>query len=129
MVLGKGVHSPIIFVLVMEPLTYKIRNNPLITDIQLHDSAHKISYVTDDVILMFTNPLPSYLEIQRTVLQFSEVSYYKLNASKSQLIGLHIPKPPKILILEQFPYQWSPSTIPFLGIQPTSSISRLVNCN
>lgn len=55
MVIGKGIHSPLIFALMMEPLVASIRANPWIHAILAGLVPHKIGLYMDEVILLLTS--------------------------------------------------------------------------
>lgn len=75
--------SPIIFTHLMEPLAESIRSHPNITGISVAGEEHKISLFADDVMLMISNPKTSLPETQKILTEFSALSCYKLNATKS----------------------------------------------
>lgn len=85
--------------------------------ITISDKDHKISLFADDVILMISDPKTFLPEIKNILTQFSISSNYKLNNSKSQILGLHIPTNLKSYLLAHFPFQWATNATTFLGIQ------------
>lgn len=78
--------SPLLFNLFMEPLAESIRSKLQIKGISHADQEHKISLFADDVILMLTDPDHSLPEIQKMLAWFSNVSYYKVNKTKSYIL-------------------------------------------
>ena len=94
--------SPLVFNLMMEPLAEHIRSNPAITGITIGSQTHKISLFADNVILMLTNPSHSLPEIQKVLSWFGEVSFYKANASKSQILDLRVDPITSNLLQHQF---------------------------
>lgn len=82
--------SPLVFNLVMEPLAEHIRSNAKISGITIGKRVHKISLFVDDMILILTNPSLSLQEVQKTLHWFGEVSYYKVNSTKSHILDLSL---------------------------------------
>lgn len=121
--------SPLIFALVMEPLAEKIRTHPEIQGISSRHQQHRISLFADDVILTLSNPYQSLRAAQDTLDKFSEISYYKVNASKSIILGIGIDNPTKTAIQQDIPYPWATESISYLGVQLTSTITKLYEAN
>lgn len=121
--------SPLIFALIMEPLAEKIRTHPEIQGISSRHQQHRISLFADNVILTLSNPYQSLRAAHDTLAKFSEISYYKVNASKSNILGIAINNPTKTAIQHDIPYPWAPESIPYLGVQLTSSITKLYEAN
>lgn len=78
--------SPLIFNMLIEPLTEHVRSNPLLTGVTIGKTSHKISLFADDVILVLTNPNSSLPEAQKLLDWFGRISYYKLNVTKSHIL-------------------------------------------
>lgn len=113
----------------MEPLAEKIRTHPLIQGIPSQDKQHRISLFADDVILTLSDPYAPLTAAHDALLLFSKVAYYKVNASKSSILGIAIVKATKSALQRDLPYPWSPNSITYLGIQFTSPISNLYKAN
>lgn len=84
----------------------------------------KINLFADDVILTLTDVEAS---LQATTQTLSR--YYRVNFSKSLILGFHIAPDAKTLIQSRFPYVWNASSIPYLGIHFTISPSLLCGAN
>lgn len=99
----------------MEPLTSSIRTKPIISGIDIGGHTHKISLYTNDVIISLTKPEQSLQHIHRTLDLFSKASHYKINYSKSSMLGVDL---------------WaSNSILLYLGIQLIAPTSRLLPLN
>lgn len=108
--------SPLIFSLSVEPLAEMIRQSPGIAGFKIQNEEHKISLYADDILIMFTNPLHSITTLLKILNDFSEISYYKFNRSKSTIFPLT--NPAVILTsLSQFRFIWSDTFITYLGIK------------
>lgn len=121
--------SPLIFDLAMKPLAEHIRTSNLISGFQIGGKVHKISLFADDVILMLTNPHSSLTAAQAFLNKYSKVSYYRVNASKSHILNLGIDSVTKNLLSLQFPFQWSETSLAYLGITLTKNIENLFKAN
>lgn len=121
--------SPIIFTMLMEPLAEKIRSHPSIHGIKSQEHHHKISLFADDVILALSNPDKSLPTAHDVLAQFSKISYYKVNASKSSILGIHIHKKLENHLKHSLPYPWTNESINYLGIKLTYPVSKTYTIN
>lgn len=121
--------SPIIFTMLIEPLAEKIRSHSSIQGIKSQDRQHKISLFADDVILSLSNPARSLPSAHDVLAQFSRVSYYKVNASKSSILGIHIHNKLENHLKNSLPYPWTNESINYLGIKLTYPVSKIYNIN
>lgn len=96
--------SSIIFTLLMEPLAESIRSHPSITGLFIAGKEHKISIFTDNVMLMLSSPKTSLSETQKLLHLFSAMSYFKLNATKSQILGINIPTSFQSFLTKELPF-------------------------
>lgn len=121
--------SPLIFALVMEPLAEIIRTRSEIKGISIAQSQHKINLFADDVILTLTDIESSLSAVTEVLCSFGKVSYYKVNPSKSMILGFHVPLSVKTNLQTRYPYGWSASSIPYLGVHLTNNPSLLCEAN
>lgn len=68
---------------------------------------------------MVTDPVLSLPEVQKTLAWFSDISYYKINKTKSYILNLDVNKSSSDRLKLQFPYTWGDNSITYLGIQLT----------
>lgn len=83
--------SSIIFALLMELLTTAIRKNGDISGIQVGTVEHKIGLYADNVLLVLSNLLQSLSDVFHTIQEFCKLSLYKVDARKSQILGIKHP--------------------------------------
>uniref|UniRef100_A0A803K926 Reverse transcriptase domain-containing protein n=1 Tax=Xenopus tropicalis TaxID=8364 RepID=A0A803K926_XENTR len=121
--------SPLIFVLLMEPLAEAIRQHPQITGFQIGKSIYKISLFADDVIVTLTNPVKSLQALSELLSQFAEISYYKTNTSKTEALPIWIPQNTLRNLKASYKFVWQQSAISYLGIKVGFSHSILYNMN
>ncbi len=75
-----------------------MRCNPHISGIFVNGKQHKIALYADDILLFVTQPEESISLIMEIIEQFSKISGYKINFSKSETMplggkGLVTPQP------------------------------------
>ncbi len=98
--------SPLLFCLSLEPLAQAIRKSEV--SIKIHDHNHCISLYADDIILYLDHFDVSVSSIIKEFDNFSSLSGYKINWSKSALMPINNVKvnsiPSFIPIKESFIY-------------------------
>lgn len=121
--------SPLIFNLSIEPLAAAIRSHPDISGIDIARTKHVINLFADDVLLFLSDPKRSLPALSHLLESFSAISYYKINALKSQLLDWHIDPTTRKSLSETLPYQWNNSEISYLGIKITKHVQSLYDRN
>lgn len=74
-----------------------MRQHPKIKGIAIGGRMHTISLFVDDIILILTDVLSSLASVQQALRLFNAISYYKVNETKSYLLGLGLPD--KVLVI------------------------------
>lgn len=74
----------------MELLIFFIRAASQVTGVQIGQMYNKIGLFVDNVILVQRNPTIFLPLVQELLMFFGVVSYYKINAAKSHILGIHI---------------------------------------
>lgn len=118
-----------IFNLMIEPLAKAVRTHPLITGFQFGSSMHTINLFADNVILLLTNLLTSLKQAHKILTDFGDISYYKVNFTKSLILDVGGPPSIRNILQKQLPYMWSKRGITYLGITLTNTTSALVKAN
>uniref|UniRef100_A0A803JQG4 Reverse transcriptase domain-containing protein n=1 Tax=Xenopus tropicalis TaxID=8364 RepID=A0A803JQG4_XENTR len=113
----------------METLLAHIRGNPDISGIITGKREHKIAAFADDLLLVITKPNITLPNVMQLLLQFGKVSNFKVNVSKSEAININLPISTKTKLEQNFPFQWSPNKIKYLGILLTPDLSKLYQAN
>lgn len=114
--------SPLIFTMVIEPLAEAIRMNHSIKVVNVAGTQYEINLFTDDVMLTLTDSETSLSAASSILNAFGEVSYYKVNSSKSLLLCFFINPSLKSKLQSTYPYVWKNTSIPYLGIHLTKSL-------
>lgn len=78
--------SPLMFATYIEPLAQAIREEKSIGGININKVDHKIALYADDVLLYLSNPDESLSSLLLVLKRFGELSGYKLNIQKTQIL-------------------------------------------
>ncbi|CAJ0942014.1 unnamed protein product [Ranitomeya imitator] len=105
----------------MEPLAERIRTSINITGIRVGQMEYRIGLYADDVILSCVNLETSLTAITLELREFSNVSYYRLNPTKSLLFPVVVPCAAKSKMEAELPFKWMTEGIPYLGVILTGS--------
>ncbi len=119
--------SPLLFVMILEPLAISIRNHPEIKGIHISDQEHQISLFADDILLYLSdlrNSIPALVDL---IQQFGTFSGYKVNQSKSSILFLNKQERNKPTI--QHPFSVAKDRVKYLGITITPQIKNIIPCN
>lgn len=119
--------SPLLFALAIEPFAELIRISPSIQGFEVKGREHKISLYADDVLLYLRETEASIPALLESLSTFGYISGFKVNLSKTEAmpIGSLVNYPPPI----DFPFNWSPKEITYLGIRISPHIEKLVKIN
>uniref|UniRef100_A0A803J9X8 Reverse transcriptase domain-containing protein n=1 Tax=Xenopus tropicalis TaxID=8364 RepID=A0A803J9X8_XENTR len=121
--------SPLIFALIMEPLAETIRNSPLIQGYTIGTHVCKTSLFADDVIITMTDPINSLPALFQILQQFSLVSYYKINTTKTEALPIWVPNHTLVKLKSLYKFEWQQSSIKYLGIHVSFSVKNLYKDN
>lgn len=119
--------SPQIFALCMEPLAQEVRDSTLVAGIKVGPYEHKIGLYADD-ILICRSPVSSIKALLDIINQFSQISYYKLNFSKTSIMPISS-TPLRKTDFMQFGFQRAESSLPYLGIDLTLFPHKTIDVN
>ncbi|KAM8971953.1 thioredoxin domain-containing protein 15 [Pelodytes ibericus] len=111
--------APMLYILTLEPLAAKVRQNRNIKGIRVNDQELKVCMYADDVVVTLTDPETSLVQFMKEVDQYSKLSNYKLNLSKSQALTININEATKRRMANVFPFDWTNQGFTYLGIYLT----------
>lgn len=113
----------------MQPFAIYIRTHPNIKVSPAGTSDHSISLFADDIIMILNEVECSLAVAHGALVLFNKISYYKVNESKSHILGLGIDDSLRNKLQKQYPYTWSSSGITYLGITLTAQVDQLIDAN
>lgn len=119
--------SPLLFVLAIEPLAIAIRSNQSIHGILRWGTEHKLSLYADDLLLFVSGAERTIPHIMDLLNKFGEVSGYKLNVHKSELLPLNLTD--SVLTKITVPFKITKHSFVYLGITITREICDLFKEN
>lgn len=114
--------SLLLFILCLEPLAEAIHAHPDIRGVPVRHREYKLSRFADNILLTLTNPHTSLPSLHALLTQFSSLSGYKTNTSKTEAMTLHIPPDVLSSMQKSYPYR-CPHTLKYLGTQITPTYS------
>lgn len=119
--------SPLLFVLAIEPLAIAIRSNGSIKGIMRANFEHKLSLYADDLLLYVSDVNTTIPHILTLLTQFGEISGYKLNLQKSELLPLtlNFSDPTRTRI----PFKIATHSFVYLGVTITKTFDNLYKDN
>lgn len=113
----------------MEPLATYIPSHPRITGFPIQNAKHTLCLFADDIILLLTDVENSLATIHSVLMLFNHISYYKVNNTKSYILGLGITLTLKQKLTLLFPYIFQQERISYLGITLSPTVEGLVKSN
>lgn len=97
--------SPL-FVLALEPLLSKIRQNPDISRVTIGKNEYKLAAFADDILLYVTRPRISLPNIMSTLLEYGKLSNFNVNPTESETLDINISKTRDYSYQKHFPFLW-----------------------
>lgn len=119
--------SPFLFLLFLEPLAAAIRADIRIRGVKAGGREHKLFLYADDILWLSVDPVSSAPRFLKTMEAFSEISGYKINLNKSEVMPVSRTCLPSINNALKF--RWIDSGMQYLGIRLTPDIEDMVQTN
>lgn len=119
--------SPGLFILAIEPLAEVIRQDPDIKGFRVGQTVHKINLLADDIILYLKDPDNSLPKLQTILNTYGNISGYKVNWEKSEIIPLTNFDHSKLQHTTSF--RWPSCGIKYLGIIVDNNLKNLYKLN
>lgn len=120
---------PLLFVLTLEPLLNRIRQNLDIKDIEIQNQTYKLAAFADDMLVFLSHPHISLPNLIQDLEHFHSLSNLKINHSKSNALNISLAQDLVKLCQKNFPFTWSKDAITNLGIQISTHMPDLFNLN
>lgn len=120
--------SPLLFILTLEPLLATIRKNPDCSGIRIGTEEHKLAAYADDVLFYITNPRISIPNLLQILKRYGDISNFKVNLSKSEILNINIDKQEEEKLSGEFHFPWR-REIKYLGVKLSNSLKKLYSIN
>uniref|UniRef100_A0A8C5MIE2 Reverse transcriptase domain-containing protein n=1 Tax=Leptobrachium leishanense TaxID=445787 RepID=A0A8C5MIE2_9ANUR len=121
--------SPLLFALSLEPLLQAIRGDPSIHGIRVGRVDYKVAAYADDLLFFIRQPLISLPSLTGLLHDYGNLSNYKINMSKSEILNISVSPALKASIRAAFPFHWCDSSLKYLGVHLTPDPSALYATN
>lgn len=115
--------SPLLFSLAIEPLAIAVRQNINIGGTLIGTKQYKILLYADDILLTLTDPDKSIPALTDCIKEFGQISGYKVNFEKSEIMPLTNGVQVEPAYVK--PFCWAPKGFKYLGIKITPKVDQL----
>ena len=119
--------SPLLFAIAAEPLAIALRQSNEIRGIDRGGREHKLSFYADDLLLYISDPLVSLPKVLELLGKFGNISGYKTNLDKSELMPIN--EVAKGMSFDSTPFKVSTEKFKYLGIWITHNHKDLYKAN
>ena len=121
--------SPLLYVLTMEHLAIALLNNPSVQGITIGPTHTKLALFADELLLFVTHPHTSLPSVLQEFQKFGEVSNFKVNYTKSEILNVSLSKSDLRRLSATFSFKTGSTSIRYLGIQIPADPSQLFSLN
>ena len=132
--LGRGCRqgdplSPYLFIIGVELLSLKLKENPNITGVTINGTEPLVSQYADDTFLMLDGSETSLREALRCFEFFHAVSGLKINQSKTRAVWIGNKKYSDNVLCPEFNLYWSHSNFRVLGLDFCLDLQKMTDIN
>ena len=121
--------SLLLFAISVKPLAEALRQHPDIHGLTFAQEQHKLMLYADDVVLILTNPITSLRCLSQVLDSFHDASGFKINMSKSELMGVAVRDHTRRDIQAEGRFRWTSTSLRYLGINVPPNIDELYQNN
>lgn len=121
--------SPLLFAIVIEPLSIALRSSPLFTGVYRNGTEHRVSLYADDLLLYVSNPTVCTEKIVDILRTFGSFSGYKLNIKNIKSECFPLNNAAKQIPAQALPFCLASSSFQYLGINILDSLPLLYEHN
>ena len=115
--------SPLLFALAIEPLAMRLRSSAHLQGVKRASIEHRVSLYADDLLIYITDPVKCANSLIQILDDFGAFSGYKINLQKTVCFPNN--SKAKTLTQGQIPFNFSPESFQYLGINVTHSFKGL----
>lgn len=119
--------SPLLFAIFLEPLSNWIKHNENITGVDIGGGVQKIALFADDILMYLTSPDTSFPALMTTLTDYGNLSGYKINIQKTQVITFNYR--PGQAIRDNYKINWESKSLKYLGVNLPQDLGQLKSIN
>ena len=119
--------SPLLFAILLEPLSNWIKYNENITGVDIGAGVQKIALFADDILMYLTSPDTSFPALMTTLTDYGHLSGYKINIQKTQVITFNYR--PGQAIRDNYKINWESKSLKYLGVNLPQDLGQLKSIN
>lgn len=98
--------SPLLYVLLLEPILATIRNNTDMGGVKMGEEEHKVAAYADDILFYVSNPRTTLPNLIIGLKRYGELSNLNINSIKSKMLYINLSKKEKLALQREFPFTW-----------------------
>lgn len=103
--------SPLIFILTIEPLLHRLKENPDIKGLKINHKQYKVVAYADNVLLFLTDPVTTIAKLLKDLSLFK--SNLQTNFSKLKALNITLPSTLVTQCKNNFSFGWEPQAITY----------------
>ena len=121
--------SCFVFILIVEIIAVKIRNNQDIEGIDIGSQNKKLGQYADDLWVSIKHKEKCYRALFKELGKFSDYTGLKINYNKTEVLRIGPLKHTDAEYYSELPIKWSDGPVQILGIKVTSCIDKMSEIN
>ena len=119
--------SPLLFTIFLEPLAVALRADTGIKGVWSGGTEHKLFLYADDILVLVSDPANSIPVVLNKIETFSQISGYKINWQKSEVMP--VSRSCSQSDVSAFPFRWIPVGMKYLGLKLSAELTDIMEMN